>query len=97
MTDDEALSNLFADFDSDSMAAELERREKESKQLTLLGVPVDLGPAHDRVNKLREAVMANKKEEESGHPDPDEHYIYEAAMELFYGKTYWDWLKIIRS
>ncbi len=93
----EALRNLFADFNSDAMAAELERRDKESKELTLLGVPVDIGPAHLRVDKLRKAVVANKKEEESGNPDPDEPSIYEAAMELFYGDTYWDWLKIIHA
>lgn len=97
MTDDDTLRNLFADFRDVDMAAELERRDKESKELTLLGVPVDLGPAHVRLDKLRDAVVANKKEVESGHPDPEEHYVYAAAMELFYGPTYWDWLKIIRA
>lgn len=96
MTDDEALKNLFADFNSDAMAAELERRDKESKELTLLAVIAQNAPALTRLNKLRDAVIANKEEVEDGHPDPDEHYIYEAAMVLFYGEGYWEWLKAIR-
>lgn len=84
------------DYPIEELEAAIKAKKEEERVIKLLPVIAQNAPALTRLNKLRDTVIANKKEEEDGHPDADEHYIYEAAMELFYGEGYWEWLKAIR-
>ena len=95
-------------FTDDDLASELERRRKKAEGpppicdlVVTMIVQEPHGPALEaevakRFNSLRSACIARVEDDREGHPDPEDHYIVEAAMTLFYGPDYWEWLRRVR-
>jgi methionine salvage enolase-phosphatase E1 len=72
----------------DQLLAEIQRREAE-EQRSAAPRPV----ANPNFDDLRETVIRGVEETvESGYQDEDfKHYVYEAAVQAVYGKSFWEW------
>ena len=68
----------------------LEKKKKEKKDREK---PKVIPMSDDKLPNLRKQCADYLDEVASGHVSEDtEHYIFEAAVELFYGKGVWDWV-----
>jgi|WetSurMetagenome_2_1015567.scaffolds.fasta_scaffold548995_1 hypothetical protein len=77
---------MIGDYSTKTLREELARREPAAKKL-----PEPL--SEHNIKPLKELVI-NYVKDRSGNNDFEdyEHYIYEAAVELIYGKDIWKYL-----
>jgi len=79
----------------EALQAEIERRQKRAdappRLVSMSVVPQDDLDAHRNFDVLRNACIKYVEQVLDDHPEPDGHWIEEAAMALFYGEGYWDW------
>jgi hypothetical protein len=75
----------FAEVSTEELQEELDRRNKPK---TLTGVN------GDKLQKLKTECEKYIERIAQGYSDLDdeEHYIFETALELFYGSNIWDWV-----
>jgi hypothetical protein len=75
-------------FSKEELEQEIERREAIELQST----PPELLKEPD-IEKLRKSVTDYVQHivKEGFEQKNGAHYVYEDAMEAFYGKSYWDW------
>jgi len=77
-------------FTKEDLQDELERREVQEM---IDDKPIPLEEWNRDFSKVRKACETHIQELMNGEVDTDaEHYIYETAMEAFYGKDVWDWV-----
>lgn len=78
---------MLENISTDDLQAELERRKKVHSPKPAQVQIVNLEPLW----KLCTAYINDL--DEKGYVDEDHsHYIFEAAMEVFYGKGVWNWI-----
>jgi hypothetical protein len=74
------------------------RTELEERERTFLLAPAPASVDsldYAKLAKLRNAVVSHMAEVADKHPDPEEHYIVAAALQLFYGDDVYDYINSI--
>lgn len=91
------MPKTIGEYSVEELQEAIDTKKKQERKISLLPVSSKDPGTKKRLLKLQRAVVTVKEKEERGNPDPDTHYVYEAAMELFYGDYFWEWLKKVAS
>ena len=86
-------------FTDDDLASELERRRKKAEgppPMIRMRVEIEGDPMAELIANQSHTVLENAcrryvDEILSDNPEPEDQYVFEAVMELFYGKDFWKW------
>jgi len=91
--------NNLSGVSDEALQAELKRRKKKAdrppEMIALLTTPDQDCLA--RLNVLETACRDYVEQVMDEHPEPDGHWIKEAALKLFYGPSFYDWFNKVRE
>ena len=78
------------EYTTEAIEEELERRKKlqEQREKPTQLESFDLGP----LMKIGEEYIEFLMSDDHGEGSEWDHYIYETAVEMLYGKDVWDWI-----
>ncbi len=86
----EVVMSQLKKFTDAELQKELETRKTKKNSIPKM---LDAKNLTKRLQTLQHMVEHYVKQvAENGGDEDDQHYIYEAAVELFYGNKVWDWI-----